>query len=685
MARTGLVLFALFLRGAVAASASTSHTANPIRRVVKMLQKMQQKVQEEGKRDEELFEKFSCYCKKGGGDLEASISAAEAKIPQVSSSLDEAIATKDQLDKDLAQHKTDRADAKESLASATALREKEAAEYAKESGDTKTNIAALGKAIAALEKGTGSFLQTSAAGVLRRLTVEMDMSTADREVLSSFLSQTQGYVPQSGQIIGILKQMKDTMEASLAELTATEEKAIADYEAVAASKTKEMKANTEAIQSKLERAGQVGVEIETLKEDLDDTQKSLAEDKKFLADLEKNCAAKTAEWEAVKKTRADEMLAIAETIKILNDDDALELFKATLPSPSLLQTQVNAKELRQRALTLIQSAQRTGAAHADTRLDFLALALRGRKVSFEKVLGMIDEMVALLKQEQTDDDEKKAYCESSLDKSEDELKVLERTISDLEKAEAEAKSLIATLAEEIATLEKGIKDLDARVAEATENRKAEHAEYSKTLADDTAAKNIIGMAKNRLNLFYNPKLAKQPEPTVEPSEMQVSQGVAPPPPPEAFEPYTKKGQESAGVLTMMDMLIADLDKELQEIEVDEKDAQKEYEELMADSATKRAADAKFIEEKEGAKADTEAELQKLGLEKSGKMKEAMATAGTIKDLHLECDWLLANFEARKSARAGEVDSLNNAKAVLSGAEYSLVQTAHSRLVSVDRH
>merc|ERR1719195_9845 len=228
---------------------------------------------------------------------------------------------------------------------------------------------------------------------------------------------------------------------------------------------------------------------------------------------------------------------------------------------------------------------------------------------------MIDEMVALLKQEQTDDDDKKAYCESSLDKAEDKKKVLDLAVSDLGKAMDDAKSLVETLTEEIAALEKGIKDLDTRVSEATENRKAENAEYSKVLADDTAAKEVLKLAKDRLNAFYNPALA--PSTTAAPGLVQQVSGsaVAPPPPPEAFGPYTKKGEESAGVLAMMDMLMADLEKELQEIEVEEKDAQAEYEQLMADSATKRAADAKSIEEKEGTKADTEAELEKMAIEK----------------------------------------------------------------------
>merc|ERR1719343_786741 len=151
--------------------------------------------------------------------------------------------------------------------------------------------------------------------------------------------------------------------------------------------------------------------------------------------------------------------------------------------------------------------------------------------------------------------------------------------------------------------------------------------------------------------------------------------VAPPPPPETWGAYQNKGEEHTGVITMLDMLVADLDKEIQEMTVDEKDAQAEYEELMEDSAAKRAADAKSIADKEGAKADLEAEVQKLTEENKATKMAAMDKYEYIKDLHLDCDWLLSNFEARKAARTGEVESLKNAKAVLSGADYSFVQQA----------
>merc|ERR1719503_351199 len=137
---------------------------------------------------------------------------------------------------------------------------------------------------------------------------------------------------------------------------------------------------------------------------------------------------------------------------------------------------------------------------------------------------------------------------------------------------------------------------------------------------------------------------------------------------------------SNGVLAMIDMIVADLDKETQEAEIMETDAQKEYETFMKDAAMKRVTDSKAITDKEGAKADGEAALEAAKEEKFSKVKELMATEKYIGSLHLECDWLIKNFDLRKEARAGEIDSLKKAKAVLAGADFSLMEKgSQSRL------
>merc|ERR1740121_2541667 len=307
---------------------------------------------------------------------------------------------------------------------------------------------------------------------------------------------------------------------------------------------------------------------------------------------------------------------------------------------------------------------------------------------------MIDALAANLKKEQTDDDSKKEYCEAEFDKSDDKKKSKENSIADSEAAIADMEGLIATLTEEIAALEAGIKALDESVAEATELRKTENSDYKTLMTDDTNAKEVLLWAKNRLNKFYNPKLYKAPPkrdlsaeesvtvsmggtlaPTPAPGGIantgigaltQVS--VAPPPPPETFGPYTKKGESSTGVIAMIDLLVGDLDKEMQEADVMEKDSQREYEEMMADSATKRAQDSKSLTDKNSAKAAEEAALQAEADKKADTSKELALTLEYIGSLHAECDWLLKYYEVRKAARTSEVEALGRARAVLGGAD-----------------
>merc|ERR1719379_3142669 len=365
-------------------------TANPIRKVVTMLQMMQKKITAEGEKEAELYEKFECWCSSGGGALSKSIADAGVKVPALQASIEEAENKKVQLEEDVKQHKADRQAAKAAMKEATAIREKEAAAFAAETAEDKANIDAIERAVAAISAGmAGGFLQTGAAQVLRKVALarEDDLPDSDREALTAFLSvsNSEGYAPASGQIVGILKQMGDTMAKELAEATAAEEAAIKAYKELMAAKTKEVAALTKSIEEKLTRIGTLGVEIAEMKNDLSDTEAQLIENKKFLEDLEATCAKKKAEWEERTKTRAEELVALADTIKVLNDDDALELFKKTLPSPSasFVQVAVSASSMKAEAMAAIRRAQATSQLERP-RLDFIALALRGKKVGFEK-------------------------------------------------------------------------------------------------------------------------------------------------------------------------------------------------------------------------------------------------------------------------------------------------------------
>jgi chromosome segregation ATPase len=501
-------------------------------------------------------------------------------------------------------------------------------------------------------------------------------------MVMSFLSGQASYAPQSGEVTGILKQMGDDFAKSLKAAEDEEAAAIKDHEALVVAKNKEIGVLTASIEQKLALVGELSVSIVQMKADFADTNGNLLEDKKMLADLKAGCSTKDAEYAARVKTRSEELLALAETIKALNDDDALELFKKTLPAPSasLLQVKVGGEDLRARALSLLQQARQANPKQA--RLGFLVLALRGKKVGFEKVIAMIDEMVSALKKEGQDDADKKEYCLSTFDYTEDKKKELEHAASDTETAIASSEENLAALTEEIATAEKSIKALDASVSEATAIRKAENEDYKALVQSDSAAKELLLFAKNRLNKFYNPKLYNPPAKVElsaqgaierDMSFVQVSEHVQRrsdvEPPPETWGAYAKKSEESSGVIAMLDLLVKDLDTELTEAATEEKNSQEEYDKTVGDAKAERVGLSKSLKDKSAAKADNTADLEDLKATKKSTAAELMATDKFLGDLHAECDWLLKYFTVREDARSGEIEALGKAKDVLSGASY----------------
>jgi len=388
-------------------------------------------------------------------------------------------------------------------------------------------------------------------------------------------------------------------------------------------------------------------------------------------------------------------------------------------SASLLQVRATAAAQRSEAMAAIRAAKASAGSEDRPGLEFIAFALAGKQTGngFGKVIKLIDAMVETLKQEQDDDAHKKEYCAEQFDVSDDTKKSLERTIANEGTAIASTQEAIATLSQEIAAVEAGIRALDKSVADATAQRKDESAEYKDLLTSNTAAKELLAYAKNRLNKFYNPKLYKAPAKvelssgdriyssmgnpggevtTAAPSGIagtgiavlaQVSvhkqHRAAPGAPPETWGAYATKSGETTGVIAMLDLLVKDLDKELTEAETSEKDAQSDYAQLMKDSAAKRTTDVKVLAAKTSAKADAEADLQAHTDAKAAAGQELMAIGKYIASLHGECDWLLQYFDVRAQARADEVESLKRAKAVLSGADYSLLQ--RDRSVFLGRH
>merc|ERR1719343_926566 len=234
---------------------------------------MEQQVKEEGEKEEKAYEEFACYCKTGASTLETSMEASKAKIEALESKIKEQTGKKGATDAALKEHTASRAEAKDQMAKATALRKTQNTGFMKLKSDADTNISAIAAAVAAIEKGMGaSFLQSSSANLLRTYAMEKaNMPDADRQTLLSFLSGADSYAPKSGQIVGILKEMGDEMGADLLAATKAESTAKETYEAMMAAKTKEVNTLTQQIEEEMTRLGELSVLLteDTAKETYD--------------------------------------------------------------------------------------------------------------------------------------------------------------------------------------------------------------------------------------------------------------------------------------------------------------------------------------------------------------------------------------------------------------------------------
>jgi len=711
------------------AGEQTEMGANPIRRVVTLLQDMAKEIQTEGEKEEALYKKFKCYCKNNDGQLSEDAKVARETIASNNAAAEAKTGQKKQTDAELKQHKADRKEAQAALAQASELRAKEKAKYDQEAGDMKQYISATQGALKALRRGTvkakqplsaedraDAFLQSATAKVLTNVVQAassvINMDASDQMTMLNFLQGD--YHTVGNEIIGILDNMLEEFDKSLNGIVGQETSAVQAYKEMKAAKESEVASATKAIETKTALKGQLAVEIVQHKGSADTAMKELGDAEAFLLNLKQMCAAKDDDWESRSKLRADELSSINEAISVLNDDDALDVFKASLSfvqkrKLSFLQASgkkgVNAAKSVQKIL-----AQVAGSKNA--ALNLLANTAQQKlnskaTVDFSKIIIMIDDMVKLLKEEQVNDENVQKNCNENFRTSEADrktsnakIKSLAASIDQFNAQIAEGKEVVAKKQEEIVQLEKATK-------EATEQRRADNTEFIETLQLNTSAIQLIEKAKNKLNKFYNPGQYKAPEERdlteeerllkgagadigdttasktiqgtgqsttimdVQVSFLQLGKGAAPSlaPPPESYGEHKAKGQKSNSVISLLNLLVEDLKKQNLEAEHNEKTAQKEYETLMVDAANSTADANKAISENQAAVAEAEGSLNQSDEEKTAEETNLEELKAENKRLHEECDFILANFEERRENRTKEIDGLATAKSILSGAEF----------------
>jgi len=706
----------LALGSAIDTSLDADLTApTAIRKVVTLLEDMKAGVEKEGEEDTVAYDKYACWCETNDKEKTAAIANAEKMIDDLTSAIEGFAALSSKLKTEIEKLEEDLAAANSALETAAAERAKEKAEFEAQEADMKAALSALNEAIQVLSKvqlmqkqGHGNspkvgqmllqvksivshsnlqhyqahfhdimqtdlwdFLSTVGAGEktflpakqhdFSALSTKEDPPGAGEDPLAGggAAAGAKSYNSRSGQIFGILTQMQEEFGKDLSNAQKEELRAMIQFQNLKAAKMKEIDAATELKNHKSEELAQATRDDADAKENLEDTQAAMAADQKFLIELKKNCKIADEEYAQRMKMRNDEIMALSEALKMLTDEDARDLFgRAT----SFLQIDtVNsnsaglAAQKRARALavsTLLKTAKRT------KNFALANLAVSTQLDAFTKVKEAMDKFMVELKKQQKDEYEKNEFCKKEIDANEDQTKVKTHEKDDLDDHLAEVENTIRVLVKEIDELKTEVGEMKISLKRAGEDRKAENQDFQAQVADQRAVMNLLNKVLARLKKFYGfVQTGQEPGAAVE----------APPPKPKEYN----KSAGSGGALQLIAMIIEEAKKEEAELVLSEQDAQEGYASFVQETNSCLAACDKSIAEKseaqslaESDKAETEAAILAVTQELT-----------SLKDLniglHADCDFLLENFEIRQKARKDEMNAIEEAKAILSGADFGL--------------
>jgi len=664
----------------------------PVMKVVRMLQDMMAELQKELDDDKQVFETLSCWCKDNNKEKTKAIEMGQQLAEQLKASLSEAAAKVVELKAKRKETMDEIAADTKALKEATEIRFKENKAFHAEEVDLIEAVKACEQAVTVLSKHHPQLSQIkSVVHVLQTARVsDMILSTglmgrAGARVLKDFLDKAQtastflaipgfkGYAPQSGQIFGILRQMKHDFEGSLSRAQKTEAQAQAEYDSLKAAKEDQIASGQKTVVQIDTDLAALGEKAAAETKELDDTNAQLALDTEFLSNLEAKCKMTEEEYDARTKDRLEEIAAVQDTITILNSDESFDLFSKTTGAAVLLQTRsvsANARNAateaaRKKAVTILRRAS----IHTNSPI-LVFLAASAQLDTFTKVITEIDKLVVELSTQQKDEVAHRDECISSLNTNKRETEATYDKKSSLETKESDLKQEIVSLTEKISETEAASVETSKQMKRASETREAENADFQETIVDQQLTQQILKKALARMKEVYALLQQAQQDqdedeqpgaPHIQTSGNHTDPGNGP-------ARFTKYEKHAGGlrVVALLEKVIAESEKMENEALAAEQDAQSVYESFMKDSnkALKQYAMTKINLSESKAKAEAGLSMTKSDL--STTMKELEGLNTVLGDLKKSCDFLLKNFDARQEARAAEISALREAKAILKG-------------------
>lgn len=643
-------------------SALAAGKDGPVQKVVKLLKDMQKQIETESEQDKKVYDEMVCWCSTNKQEKEDAIAENEALIPELEATIAELNAKFGQLFQEVDEHKKSIEESQTSLNNATAVREKEAAEFQTMKAEQTEAVSQLGAAINVLEKLHGdAFLQGESVNNIKNVlgVIQKKFSTmVDREDLKTAFSllEARPYENQSGEIFGFLKSMKDSMSANFAEAEAAEKEAAASFKEMKAAKEEQIAAEKKMLVEKQKASTEARLTSERTKKQLAQAQEQLAEDREFLAELIKRCKANDDEMAARMKDRAIEIKAIGEAMGVLQSDEMRDI---TFTQTLLKKTNAAKKAIQMdKAIRVLQKA---GARANNPEISFLATV--AQLDGIKKVQEKIDAMIADIKKQKQDEVTGafgRDWCVKELNDTEVKTKETEYAKEDLIATQEEKESQIKKLTAIIKNLQVEIANMKTEVQKASEERVDSSKEFQVLYKEQETIVALLNKAKEKLEAVYSKTafLQTRGKSSQEQPDIGAPQGLA--------AGGYKKNSSGGGVMGMIEEIVQDAYKVQTDAFTEEQDQITAYGEFAKDSFAGIEERSRAVVSNTSSKADAEQTLE----ETKAEIMETVNQLGLLNkheiEVHTKCDFLLKNFEVRQQAMGEEIEALQQAKQILSG-------------------
>jgi len=518
-----------------------------------------------------------------------------------------------------------------------------------------------------------SFLHDADAMFLQRV-LTGEVPKVDWKKLNRKATFKMAYKARSFKIQDVLSKMKSTFETNLEDAGKKEDEALAQYTELLEAKTGQKDEATTALENQDGENGAKSMSKADSEEERDALKTQVENDERYIQQTIDDLKTKKAEWKDRQELRAGEIEAINKAVSILHSDDARDLMKKSFKSQGYLFLQEKASAKTASHMRAAEVLRRTAVMSGDKRLVALATRLAAAPLAtgthFDEVIESIDAMVTTLKEQEEMDLENKETCEN--DRAEDS-----RAAVKAGRKVDEASDKITKLKNDIVEIEKTVEDnlaeikaITEELATATTVRTDEQVAWVQSNEDDTAAAALVMQAKDVLSNFYSENNLVglvQTGATMDPG----AAGDAPPPPPPTWEaPYGGKTEEANGIVAIMEMIHADIQKDITKAEAENTKAQTEFDTFKEDSETQVSTLQEANDDLDGTKGEKEDDITSQKQERIAQKDQMTIAIDKIKDATAGCDYILLNYMVRLTNREAEIDGLSKAKAILQGGDFS---------------